>query len=455
MKYPPHFWRRAGACATGDSALRYLGRRTSSATASTSTANALFASPLCNIPVHIQERITSNSPKLYQQPSHPLHTIQHKIHEYFGSSFTTIDSLSPIVSTQDNFDSLLIPPHHPSRSRSDTYYLNETKCLRTHTSAHQVQLLREGHTSFLCTGDVYRKDDIDSSHYPIFHQMEGVKLFTNHETPEEILADLQDTLLGLAHHLFGPIDHYRWMPEYFPFTHPSVELEILYRKNTATTSTAVTNHDPAQWLEVLGCGVMQPSILAQAGLIHLPMETNNHLMDDTTTTIAPSHRPGTPQPHDVQAWAFGLGLERLAMILYDIPDIRLFWSQDARFWNQFQPHQITQFQPYSKYPPCFKDVSFWIMDDNDISDSSTTATKRMSFHVNDLLDIARQIGGDLIEQVDLVDTFTHPGRQSHRVSHCYRITYRSMDRSLTNEEIDRLQDQLRTALVRQLPIQLR
>jgi phenylalanyl-tRNA synthetase alpha chain len=286
----------------------------------TTPSESLFASPLCNIPAHIQERITSDSPKLYQQPSHPLHTIQHKIHDYFGSSFTTIDSLSPIVSTQDNFDSLLIPTNHPSRSRSDTYYLNETHCLRTHTSAHQVQLLREGHSSFLCTGDVYRKDDIDSSHYPIFHQMEGVKLFTNHETPEEILADLQDTLLGLAHHLFGPIDHYRWMPEYFPFTHPSVELEILYRKqqqqqhtSTSTTSSSnIHNQDHAQWLEVLGCGVMQPSILAQAGLIHLPtdaQEEHKHVANN------------------VQAWAFGLGLERLAMILYDIPDIRLFWLQ--------------------------------------------------------------------------------------------------------------------------------
>jgi phenylalanyl-tRNA synthetase alpha chain len=88
---------------------------------------------------------------------------------------------------------------------------------------------------------------------------------------------------------------------------------------------------------------------------------------------------------------------------------------------------------------------------NDRSASSTS-----SFHVNDLLDIARQIGGDLIEQVDLVDTFTHPDtKRRNRVSHCYRITYRSMDRSLTNDEIDRLQEQLRTALAQQLPIQLR
>jgi len=346
-----------------------------------------------------------------------------------------IDSLSPIVSTHANFDSLLIPPDHPSRSRSDTYYVDETRCLRTHTSAHQVELLRNGHTSFLCTGDVYRKDDIDSSHYPIFHQMEGVNIFTENETPEQILEDLQDTLLGLAHHLFGPIEHYKWVPEYFPFTHPSVELEILYHKNKKTTTTTTSNQE--QWLEVLGCGVMQPSILVQAGLRSLESQDQH------------GDRP------PVQAWAFGLGLERLAMILYDIPDIRLFWSQDPRFWNQFQPHEITQFQPYSKYPPCYKDVSFWILNDNDDGVSPPRGADTSTFHVNDLLDIARQIGGDLIEQVELVDTFTHPRRKVNQVSHCYRITYRSMDRSLTNEEIDRLQDQLRTSMAQHLPIELR
>jgi phenylalanyl-tRNA synthetase alpha chain len=127
-----------------------------------------------------------------------------------------------------------------------------------------------------------------------------------------------------------------------------------------------------------------------------------------------------------KGWAFGLGLERLAMILFDIPDIRLFWSDDARFHNQFRSNDIVKFQPYSKYPPVYKDVSFWLTP---------------AFHVNELNEIVREVAGDLVEQLQLIDQFTHPKTQ--RVSHCYRIAYRSMDRNLTNEEIDALQEEVR------------
>jgi phenylalanyl-tRNA synthetase alpha chain len=180
----------------------------------------IFSASYSNVPLHIQQKVLQ-SPKLYQQPSHPLHTIKGKIEDYFGSTFTIVDSLSPIVTTQANFDSLLIPPHDASRSKSDTYYLTPEQCLRTHTSSHQVELLHQGYTSFLCTGDVYRKADIDSSHYPIFHQMEGVKVFHHHNngsttTPSTILSQqdileyLRQTLTGLALHLFGPVE-YRWV----------------------------------------------------------------------------------------------------------------------------------------------------------------------------------------------------------------------------------------------------
>jgi phenylalanyl-tRNA synthetase alpha chain len=361
----------------------------------------LASSPDSNIPPHIADRVHSPKPKLYQTPPHPLHTIKHLIEDYFPD-FTAKDSLSPIVSTKANFDSLLIPPDHVSRSKSDTYYIDATTCLRTHTSAHQSELLRQGYSKFLCTGDVYRRDDIDKSHYPIFHQMEGVKLFVVDDddddddaiTEEEILQDLKANLEGLAQHLFGPVEC-RWVDEYFPFTHPSLELEIMYQ---------------GEWLEVLGCGVMQPQILKEAGLVN------------------------------TKGWAFGLGLERLAMVLFEIPDIRLFWSQDERFWTQFRAGEITTFQPYSKYPPCFKDVSFWIDDQE-------------AFHVNEVLDLTRQVAGDLVEEVQLVDQFVHPKTQ--RESHCYRITYRSMDRSLTNAEIDVLQEDLRTAIADKLPVELR
>jgi len=141
---------------------------------------------------------------------------------------------------------------------------------------------------------------------------------------------------------------------------------------------------------------------------------------------------------DEKGWAFGLGLERLAMILFQIPDIRLFWTKDERFHKQFASGEIVTFQPYSKYPPCLKDVSFWVPD---------------GFHVNDLNEVVRDVAGDLAENVRLLDSFTHP--KTNRISHCYRIVYRSMDRSLLNEEIDSLQENVREHLVQRLNVELR
>jgi len=195
----------------------------------------------------------------------------------------------------------------------------------------------------------------------------------------------------------------RWGNDYFPFTHPSYELEIYFRE---------------EWMEVLGCGVIHPDILSAAN--RLSFEKNN---DDKATSIG---------------WAFGLGLERLAMILFSIPDIRLFWTEDTRFHSQFESGNIVDFQPYSKYPPCFKDVSFWLSSE---------------FHSNDLMEIVRNITGDLVEQVVLLDEFVHP--KTNRTSHCYRISYRSMDRSLTNEEVDLMQMKVREEVVDILGVELR
>lgn len=189
-----------------------------------------------------------------------------------------------------------------------------------------------------------------------------------------VVEDLRMTMESLAKHLFGDVQT-RWVPAYFPFTDPSFELEIYFMD---------------QWVEMLGCGIMHPDIMEACGR------------------------------GDEIAWAAGLGLERYAMKLFDIPDIRLFWSQDERVLSQFKAGQITQFKPFSKYPSCFKDISFWIKD----------PTK---FEENDLCELARGIGGDLIERVDCVDTFVD--KKSKRMSKCYRIFYRSLERTLTNEEV--------------------
>lgn len=368
--------------------------------------------PDCNVPPNIADRVGTN---LHLQPKHPLNTIKNIIEAFWHKRSSSLDfvvesDLHPVVTTEHNFDALLIPPDHVSRSKSDTYYLDKVTVLRTHTSAHQTTLLKSGINRFLVTGDVYRRDEIDSSHYPIFHQMEGVKMFTETEfseagatTPTEKISvveqDLKSGLEDLARELFGDVKM-RWVDAYFPFTDPSYELEIFFN---------------GEWLEVLGCGVVHRDITKAVG------------RDDQV------------------GWAFGLGLERLAMVLFSIPDIRLFWSKDERFHSQFASGEIVTFQSYSKYPPCLKDISFWT--------SSAEGAGDSKFHPNDLNEVVRDVAGDLVERVELIDEFVHP--KTKRTSNCFRISFRSMDRSLTNEEIDLLQKQVREETVSRLGVELR
>merc|ERR1719331_2065008 len=236
--------------------------------------------------------------------------------------------------------------------------------------------------------------------------MEGVRLFDpsivgGEMSREEWLEsdacklvadDLKATLEGMVDSIFGPVEK-RWVEAYFPFTEPSFELEIFYN---------------GDWMEVLGCGVIHTGVLERAG------QDSRH------------------------GWAFGLGLERLAMVLFSIPDIRLFWTDDTRFSKQFKPGQLTTFKPYSKYPPCFKDIAFWIPD---------------GFEPNDFFELGRAVAGELVEKVDLIDEFTNPKKA--KTSHCYRITYRSMDRSLTDDEVNKMQEDLRERAANELAVELR
>ena len=387
----------------------------------------LTSDPANNVTDYIYEKMGAN---LHMRPDHPLGIIKAAIYGYFDDGgaaqasassgkgaahtpFTKHDSRHPVVTAAANFDEVLVPSDHVSRSPNDTYYVSAETVLRCHTSAHQAEILREGASSaFLVTGDVYRRDSIDATHYPVFHQMEGVRVYSaeewgNADPTEFCVAELKATLEGLARRLFGENIECRWVEAYFPFTEPSLELEIFFN---------------GKWLEVLGCGVMQQQILeanyapASAGM-------------NGSGASSPSHR----------AWAFGLGLERLAMVLFDIPDIRLFWSGDERFLRQFKQGDLSaRFKAYSKYPPCYKDVAFWLSPE---------------FSENNLCELVRGIGGDLVEEVSRVDEFTHP--KTGRTSHCYRISYRSMERSLTDEEINALQERVRDGVAAELKVELR
>nr|XP_054361639.1 phenylalanine--tRNA ligase, mitochondrial [Mirounga angustirostris] len=346
-----------------------------------------------NLSQKVLSRVGRN---LHNQQHHPLWLIKERVKEHFYKQyvgrfrtplFSVYEDLSPVVTTWQNFDSLLIPADHPSRKKGDNYYLNGTHMLRAHTSAHQWDLLHAGLDAFLVVGDVYRRDQIDSQHYPVFHQLEGVRLFSKHEVSAETILIIDTYLFGI----FSGLD-IRWVDCYFPFTHPSFEMEINFH---------------GEWLEVLGCGVMEQQLVNSAGA------------------------------QDRIGWAFGLGLERLAMILYDIPDIRLFWSEDERFLKQFRVSDINQnvkFQPFSKYPAVINDISFWLPSEN--------------YTENDFYDLVRTIGGDLVEKVDLIDKFEHP--KTHRTSHCYRITYRHMERTLSQREVGCVHQAVQEAVVRLL-----
>ncbi|KAK0459734.1 uncharacterized protein EV420DRAFT_1763415 [Desarmillaria tabescens] len=383
--------------------------------------------------------------RLHSQPNHPLSTLRSLIESHFPD-YAHLSSLSPLVTPFKNFDELSFPKDHPGRAVTDSYYINRGLMLRTHTSAHEVEVFAQGKTQWLLTADVYRRDEIDGSHYPVFHQMEGARIWSadasgmkevehdnerlsSHLTRSNIVIEdvphlspanpaqpvhdpryselvaknLKLSLNSMILHLFGGVGgatkenplRVRWIETYFPFTSPSFEVEVFFG---------------GKWLEILGCGVVRQATLDTANV-----------------------------PHKI-GWAFGLGLERIAMVLYSIPDIRLFWSTDTRFLSQFKQGEISQFKPYSKYPSCFKDVSFW-------------TTQDVSVHENDFCDLVRDVAGDLVEDVKKIDSFVHP--KTNRTSLCYRINYRSMDRSLSNEEANVVQQEVVSRLREQFRVEIR
>lgn len=386
-----------------------------------------------NIPQSILDKVGRN---LHLNPDHPVGIIGNLVVDYFNSldrGFVVFKDLPPQTTTHKNFDRLLIPPTHPARSTSDTYYFDENTLLRTHTSAHQTDLLEAGYKSFLAMGDVYRKDAIDRSHYPVFHQIEGVYIFDDPNiTAKEIERDLKKVLVGLCAKLF-PNCKSRINDDYFPFTNPSFEIEVEYND---------------KWLEILGCGVVQPEIIKSCSAVNTDLLTEN---------VEPK-----------KAWAFGIGLDRLAMILFDIPDIRLLWVSDPKFTSQFNRGQITKFIPYSVLDPLEKDISFWIPLNQ--VDYKPEYTDKDEDHYqgyrwlkeNDMCDLIRDVANskyqDIIESVTLFDQYCPVNKE--KISRAYRIKYSVPDPQMNNgsefnDMVNELQKQIAIEIQQKLNVEVR
>jgi phenylalanyl-tRNA synthetase alpha chain len=241
---------------------------------------------------------------------HLLNATRREIEDVFvGLGFSVFEG-PEVDSVYYNFDALNHDPAHPSRSRSDTFYVSDDVVLRTHTSPMQVRMM-EAHPPPLLhiyPGRVYRRDN-DATHTPQFHQVEGLAV------DEDItLADLKGTLLAFARAIFGDEREVRLRPHFFPFTEPSVEVDVSCFQCEGTGALAGGARcnlcKGTAWLEILGAGMVDPNVFANL---------REHGYD----------------PERVQGFAFGLGIERVAMLKHAVPDLRLLYDNDLRFLEQF------------------------------------------------------------------------------------------------------------------------
>ncbi|MCL4405332.1 MAG: hypothetical protein M1361_00860 [Patescibacteria group bacterium] len=295
-----------------------------------------------------------------------------------------------IIQTNLLFDLFDFAPDHPARSRSDTYYVDDKNVLRPHDTVMwyyylnlpeiKVKVARREPLGVICYGKVYRKDEIDSQHMNIFHQFGGLYI-----CPDEMMVlkidELKDILGQIVKGLFGSDVKYRFLEDAFPYTDPSLQVEVEVN---------------GQWIEILGGGMPKKSVMKNFGV------------------------------EGYNGWAFGFGLERLAIISMELPDIRLLWSEDPRVKEQL--HMGHKFVEVSKYPPVIRDISF-VVD--------------KKFAPNDYFDLVRDIAGNLVERVGLLDEYENDERfGKDKKSYAYRVIYRSSDRTLTNDEVDVLHHNL-------------
>jgi phenylalanyl-tRNA synthetase alpha chain len=229
---------------------------------------------------------------------HPVSRTLERITDIFGRMGYELADGPEIEDDWHNFEALNFPPHHPARAMHDTFYFGDGRLLRTHTSGVQVRYMqdliadgRQPPLRMIAAGKVYRSDS-DQTHTPMFHQVEGL-LVDEHAS----FADLKGTLSEFVRAFFERDFAMRFRPSYFPFTEPSAEVDIAWQQPDGST----------RWLEVLGCGMVHPSVLRNVGI----------------------------DPERYTGFAFGLGVERFAMLRYGVDDLRSFFENDVRFLRQF------------------------------------------------------------------------------------------------------------------------
>ena len=220
---------------------------------------------------------------------HPLTVTTLKITDFFSAQGYLIEDGPEIESDYYNFDALNIPLDHPARDMHDTFYLDNGDLLRTHTSPVQIRAIekRGAPLKIICPGKVYRSD-ADKTHTPMFHQIEGLVINENVN-----FGHLKNEIMTFIDFLFGPETKVRFRPSYFPFTEPSAEVDIMDKKTK-------------KWLEIMGCGLVHPNVIDMAGL----------------------------NSKQLSGFAFGMGIERMAKLLYELEDMRSLFTNDIKFLSQ-------------------------------------------------------------------------------------------------------------------------
>ena len=245
--------------------------------------------------------ITMPAKEIKSGKLHPLNTVLNDVIDIFRSmGFDVVDG--PEVETDHyNFECLNVPADHPARDMQDTFYLAENLLLRTQTSAAQIRTMenRKPPIRVICPGRVFRADEVDATHSPVFHQIEGLVVDKG-----VTMCDLKGVLEQFAREIYGSDTKVKFRPSFFPFTEPSVEVDVTCSECGGKGCRVCKG---SGWIEILGAGMVHPNVLKSCGI----------------------------DPEEYSGFAFGIGLDRLTTTRYKISDIRLLFENDKRFLDQF------------------------------------------------------------------------------------------------------------------------